>query len=68
MLREAPNPGLADSNRPGRGRFRPEGPAGTAASSVWNVSPFSMLTKALFGYVDGLTHGRSRTRTRAAAT
>eukprot|EP00969_Alexandrium_andersonii_P353766 15440643-Alexandrium_andersonii.AAC.1 len=29
---------------------RPVGPSGTAASSIWNARPFSMLASVLFGY------------------
>eukprot|EP00969_Alexandrium_andersonii_P352039 15436793-Alexandrium_andersonii.AAC.1 len=32
------------------------GPAGTAASSVWNAGPCSSLANVLFGYAAGVTH------------
>eukprot|EP00969_Alexandrium_andersonii_P351098 15434674-Alexandrium_andersonii.AAC.1 len=47
---------------------RPAGPAGTAASSIWNVGPFSISATVLCGYVVALTCGVSSARATWVAT
>eukprot|EP00969_Alexandrium_andersonii_P287483 12709561-Alexandrium_andersonii.AAC.1 len=55
---QAPQSPVSIDSKPWTRTFCPVGPAGTAASSIWNVGPFSSLASVLFGYVVGVTSTR----------